>query len=134
MKSILSFIVVCIVLSACQTTGNQPVSKNTIMKDTQRAVSMSCKLTTSELQKRKEEAIAYLKKQVREKKELPDGYRYTFTGTDEMLETITAFIKSERDCCGFFNFTMTVTNDLLVSLDITGAEGVKEFIRMELEM
>ncbi|NCI46497.1 hypothetical protein [Sediminibacterium soli] len=94
----------------------------------------SCKLTTPELQKRKAEVIAVLKKQVLSKTELDNGFRYHFTATDDMLETIAAFIKSERACCGFSNFTMAVTNDDKILLDITGEKGVKDFIRTELEM
>lgn len=95
---------------------------------------LSCKLTSQELRKRKEEVISKVKKQVLDKKELSDGYTYKFKGTDEMLDMLTAFVKSERQCCDFFNFTMKVNSDSFVWLDITGQEGVKEFIETELEM
>lgn len=95
---------------------------------------MTCKLTSPELRKRKEEVIAQLKRQVREKKELPDGFAFRFDGTDEILDSLTAFIKSERMCCDFFHFKLLVSNDHTAWLEISGPEGAKEFIKTELEM
>ena len=54
---------------------------------------LSCKLTSPELRKRKETVIASLKKQVLERKELPNGYAYKFTDTDAVLDELTEFIK-----------------------------------------
>lgn len=95
---------------------------------------MTCKLTSPELRKRKEEVISKLKGLVLEKKELPDGFAYKFDGTDEILDSLTAFIKSERLCCDFFNFKLLVSQEAVVWLEISGAEGAKEFIKTELEM
>lgn len=95
---------------------------------------MTCKLTSPELRKRKEEVIATLKTQILEKKELTNGYAYKFSGADETLDTLMAFIKSERMCCDFFEFRLTVSNDSFAWLEILGADGVKEFIKTELEM
>lgn len=95
---------------------------------------LSCKLTSPELRKRKQEVIAELKKLTLEKSELTNGYSYKFNGTDEMLDMLNDFIKSERQCCDFFNFRITVTNDAFVWLDIYGRKGAKEFITTELEI
>jgi hypothetical protein len=95
---------------------------------------MACKLTSPELRKRKEEVISKLKALVLEKKELPDGYAYKFDGTDEILDSLTAFIKSERLCCDFFDFMLLVSNDAVAWLEITGEKGAKEFIKTELGM
>ncbi len=95
---------------------------------------MACKLTSPELRKRKEEVISRLKQQVLEKREFTDGYAYKFNGTDELLDSLTAFIKSERMCCDFFNFKLLVSNDSFIWLEISGDQGVKEFIKTELEM
>lgn len=104
------------------------------MKNNQQDNPMACKLTAPELRERKEQVIARLKEQVLEKKDVPDGYSYKFPGTDEMLDSLTTFIKSERLCCDFFNFSLSVNNDSFIWLEISGAEGVKEFIRAELDM
>jgi hypothetical protein len=92
---------------------------------------MVCKLTTPEQQKRRATVIAQLKQRVLEKKELPNGYAFKFNGTDEMLDQLTDFIKSERLCCDFFDFTIQVSNEGMAWLEVTGAEGVKEFIDVE---
>ncbi|MBN8788110.1 MAG: hypothetical protein J0I84_13550 [Terrimonas sp.] len=95
---------------------------------------ITCKLTSPELRKRKEEVILELKQQIQEREELPDGFAYRFNGTDTILDSLTAFIKSERMCCDFFNFKLLVSNDSTVWLEISGADGTKEFIKTELEM
>jgi len=97
-------------------------------------IQMACKLTSPELRKRKEEVIAILKQQLLERSELANGFRYKFNGDDAMLDNLVDFIKSERLCCPFFNFSMEVTNSNFAFLQITGDEGVKSFITGELEM
>lgn len=94
---------------------------------------LSCKLTTPELQKRKENIIANLKNQIIEKKELEKGYAFKFAGTDKTLDELTEFIKTERECCSFFTFTISVSGDKSDAwLELTGNNGAKEFITSEL--
>lgn len=94
---------------------------------------LSCTLTTEELRMRKETVLASLKEQVVERKELENGYAYTFPGTDEMVDELTEFIKTERSCCAFFSFGLTITGDRSTArLELTGPEGAKEMIRTEL--
>lgn len=94
---------------------------------------MSCKLTSPELQKRKETVIASLKQQIIEKKELQNGYAFKFLGTDEVLDELTEFIKTERACCDFFTFAISVSGDKSEAwLELTGADGVKDFMTAEL--
>jgi len=93
----------------------------------------SCKLTSHELQKRKEEVIAVLKAKMLDKVELPNGFKYKFPPTDELAAEITSFIKSEKACCGFFEFDYMITNSA-IWLTIKGPEGIKDFIRTELTM
>lgn len=95
---------------------------------------LSCKLTTPEIQERKQTVIKELKSQVKEKKELHNGYSYKFNGDDATLDLLTSFIKTERLCCDFFNFTLAVNNEGFIWLDITGPDGAKEFIVTELEL
>jgi hypothetical protein len=94
---------------------------------------LSCKLTTPELQKRKETVLASLKTQMIEKKELKDGYAFKFPGTDKMLDELTEFIKTERECCDFFTFNLSISGDKSEAwLELTGANGAKDFISSEL--
>lgn len=94
---------------------------------------LSCKLTTEELRHRKETVIASLKFQVIERKELEHGYAYTFPGSDKMLDELAEFIKTERECCSFFSFGLTVKGDKsMACLELTGPEGAKDMIVSEL--
>ena len=94
---------------------------------------LTCKLTTPELQKRKATVIAGLKALVLDRRELVDGYSYRFEGRDENLDKIHEFIKTERMCCDFFIFQLTVDgNEALLS--ITGPAGAKEFLKEEVDL
>jgi hypothetical protein len=92
---------------------------------------IACKLTSPELQKRKATVIAALKALVLEKQELENGYSFRFDGGDEILDQLTEFIKTERLCCNFFTFQLTV-EDTVVELRLTGPEGAKAFIAEEI--
>lgn len=94
---------------------------------------LSCKLTSKELQQRKETIIAVLKKQILEKKELQNGFAFKFTGSDKMIDELTEFVKTERQCCDFFTFTISVSGDGSDAwFELTGAQGAKDFIMTEL--
>lgn len=100
----------------------------------QNDTAMSCKLTTPELQQRKATAIKQLKDSFTKKIELENGYSYVFNGKDESLDMLNEFIKSERQCCDFFNFNIAVANNGTITFSITGNKGAKEFIASELEL
>lgn len=96
---------------------------------------LSCKLTTPELQKRKETVLKSLREQVVAKKELENGYAFKFPGTDKVLDQLSEFIKTERACCDFFIFGLSISGDKSeIWLELTGSEGVKDFIATELEI
>lgn len=96
---------------------------------------LSCSLTTEEYQKRKETVLASLKTQVLERAELPDGYAYSFEGSDKVIDELTEFIKTERTCCAFLSFNLAVSGDKKIArLELTGPEGAKEVIREELDL
>ena len=96
---------------------------------------LACKLTTRELRKRKETVIASLKNQMLQKKDLKNGYAYKFVGTDKMVDELAEFVKTERACCDFFIFNLSISGDKSETwLEITGTKGAKEFIKTELEM
>ena len=94
---------------------------------------LTCKLTSPELQTRKMQVIAALKSKVLVSREVHNGYEYKFESTDKMLDQLTEFIKSERLCCDFFDFTISIKKET-VWLLISGPEGAKDFIRKELEL
>lgn len=96
---------------------------------------IACKLTSPELQNRKATIIASLKVLVLERMELENGMRYKFDGSDKTIDMLTEFIKTERLCCPFFSFTLTLPNgEAAVWLELTGPEGAKEFILTEINL
>lgn len=94
---------------------------------------LTCKLTTPELQHRKKTILAALKSRVLESTEIKEGVKLRFNGGDDMLDLLLGFIKSERLCCDFFAFTLTVTDAAgFARLELSGPPGTREFIRTEL--
>ena len=122
-----------------QSTNKTMKDQATISSDELRAKNqgeeMQCQLTSPELQKRKETVISSLKLQILDSRELSDGYAFRFPGSDKVIDELTEFIKTERTCCDFFVFGISVSGDKSEAwLYLTGAQGVKEFIMSELGM
>lgn len=119
-----------------RTTKNKLMSssaKNNTCEDACTKKEMSCKLTSPELRERKATVLASLKNKMTAKKELYNGFSYKFQGTDTIIDELTTFVKTERQCCDFFNFAIAVKGDASKAwLTITGQVGVKEFIVSEL--
>lgn len=124
-------ILLCCLFACCGSFAQTAPKKTPAVMDKK---PMTCKLTSPELQKRKATVIAAIRKLIKEKKELTNGYAYRFVGTDHNVDLLTDFIKTERQCCDFFNFSIDVNNDETTWLKITGTKGVKGFITSELEL
>lgn len=96
---------------------------------------LTCRLTSSELRQRKDGVIASLKPSVKSRKELKNGYEYSFQGSESLLDQLVEFVKSERACRPFFTFSLIVEDiesDIL--LKITGPRGAKDFLKTELDL
>lgn len=91
---------------------------------------LTCKLTTPDLQKRRATVINELKGLVTRKQPLTSGLKFTFESKDEVLDKLVDFIKSERLCCDFLSFHLSVVEDT-ATLEITGPEGTREFLEHE---
>ncbi len=135
MKKLLSLI---IVLTMATLINAQTKSKAVCTDDCEaknKKGELTCKLTSPELRKRKETVIKSLKSQMLQKKELTNGYSYKFIGSDKMVDELTEFVKTERACCDFFVFNLSISGDKSEAwLEITGPKGTKDFIKTELEM
>jgi hypothetical protein len=108
--------------------------KTNTMKTLMEEAKLSCKLTTPELQQRKKTVVAELKNRVLEKIETDSGFKYKFDGSDKMLDLLNSFIKTERLCCDFLVFTLTASDEENFAwLELSGPEGVKDFIKYEIE-
>jgi hypothetical protein len=110
----------------------QPKAMETISLK-QRAA-LTCKLTSKELQERRRTVLADLKRQMIKKNELENGFEYIFAGTDQIIDQLTTFIKTERQCCDFFDYDINISGDVKgqARLKISGPAGVKDFIEEEL--
>lgn len=94
---------------------------------------LECKLMPEELRIRKETVLQSLKSKVLERKELSDGYAFRFDGSDAVVDEIVEFIKTERECCDFFIFNLSISGDKSEAwLELTGVKGAKDFVTQEL--
>ncbi len=94
---------------------------------------LTCKLTSPELRQRKTTVVASLKNQVIQKEDLDNGYRYQFAASDRLTDELISFIKTEKQCCSFFEFSITF-QEHDTWLTISGPAGAKNFIDEELEL
>jgi hypothetical protein len=78
-------------------------------------------------------AIKQMLAAVREAQEISDGVALRFEPDSDVLLKLAEFIAGERLCCPFLNFDLRVEAEGgPVWLRLTGPEGVREFLRMEL--
>lgn len=133
-------VLICIALCSCQhrmssLASNDHSCCSPTNKAKNNSAVLTCKLSTPEFQKRKLTVLASLKKQVLERKELTNGYAFRFVGSDKVLDELTEFIRTERECCDFFTFNLSISGDKSeIWLELTGVEGAKDFITQELEL
>lgn len=139
---LLLFLLAFFLLPGCQSRGDDSIAGVKVYLKSEKDEcckkqfgELVCKLTTPEMDERKKTVLASLRKQVLDKEELEDGYRFKFVGSDSMINELTEFVKTERHCCDFFTFNLTMSGDTnSVWFEITGPSEAKEFIRTELEL
>jgi hypothetical protein len=82
---------------------------------------------------RRDELVSALGHSLRELYELEQGYGLVFEPSAGTLAELVEFIALERLCCPFLNFQLNVQSDNgPVRLEMTGREGVKQFLTTEL--
>jgi hypothetical protein len=60
------------------------------------------------------------------------GYEFQYSPKEVSLAEIVEWVQGESKCCPFFDFHIDVENEAtLLCLRLTGAEGVKAFVRSE---
>src|ERR1700752_187879 len=70
--------------------------------------------------------------QIKETRELPNGYEFRFADELNLTRRLAEFISLEKLCCPFLHFAIEIeAENGPVWLRLTGREGVKEFIREE---
>ena len=66
-------------------------------------------------------------------KELVEGYEFRLGNEPEVIVKVAEFVKLEKLCCPFLNFAIEVEAEGgPVTLRLTGREGVKAFVREEI--
>jgi hypothetical protein len=67
--------------------------------------------------------------------ELPNGYEFQFRPEDVSVADVAQWVVAEGKCCPFFNFHIDLEKQgTLVCLGLTGAAGIKPFIRSEFKV
>jgi hypothetical protein len=86
-----------------------------------------------EQQKRQRSLYRRLREDVREVRELDDGYAFRHSPDEDVLLAIAEFVSNERLCCPFFDFAITVERGGgAVWLRMTGKGEAKHVLEAEM--
>jgi hypothetical protein len=66
-------------------------------------------------------------------RELVDGYEFEFPMTPANYRAVTELAPLEHACCPFFSVSIVVRHDNKLLWQLTGHDGVKQFIQQEFE-
>jgi hypothetical protein len=97
----------------------------------------ACDMTALDVDGRKRHAVVtqQLNDGIQEVRELPDGYALRFAPSQASILLVAEFIAREKLCCPFFNFELVAEKESgPVWLQLRGREGVKEFLKAELNV
>jgi hypothetical protein len=94
-----------------------------------------CTLTPDALRAPRQGLLSHLLRQADNHEQLQEGLRLRFTPTSETLATIARAVDSERHCCRFLRFGITVEPDGgPMFLELSGPPGTREFVAALLEV
>jgi hypothetical protein len=103
--------------------------------DEMRGVPVACNWAalTADQQERQQALLGQLRADVKEIRELDDGYAFGYTPDRTGLLAMAEFVANERLCCPFFEFGITVERDGgPVWLWITGEGEAKRVLEAEM--
>jgi hypothetical protein len=90
---------------------------------------VACTLGPAALAARRQGLLSEVLRAAQRHEELADGYRLSFAATGDTLALIVKMIETERQCCRFLRFQITVEpNGGPVSVELTGPPGTPEFL------
>ena len=90
---------------------------------------------TAEQRARRQILARQMHATTKEIQELPDGYAFRFSAEPELCLALAEFMTLERLCCPFFTFSLELAHEGgPLWLRLTGREGVKQFLRTELDL
>jgi hypothetical protein len=102
-----------------------------------RAIPIACNpaALTAEQRERQRVLLGQLRADVREIRELDDGYAFGHSSDRALLLAIAEFVANERLCCPFFEFAITVERDGgPVWLRMTGEGEAKGVLEAEMAL
>jgi hypothetical protein len=93
---------------------------------------LACKMSelTYEQRQRQRDLYQKLCADVKEVRELPDGYAFRHSADGGMLLAIAEFVANERQCCPFFEFEISVGRGGGPMWLRMSGEGVKRVLEM----
>ncbi len=89
---------------------------------------------TSDQRARHRELGASLRSTLTAVRELDDGFEFEFPLASAIYGALSELTPLEHACCPFFDISIVLTNDGRLVWQLTGNEGVKQFIRQEFEL
>jgi hypothetical protein len=90
---------------------------------------IACTLTPGDFGSRRDELLPGLVAHALERVDRPDGLAWRFEARTDVLQAIISVIDSERRCCAFLRFELTVDpRHGPLWLTVTGPGGRKEFL------
>ena len=96
---------------------------------------ITCTLGPAAMKARREDLLGGLVRRAQERIELANGYRVRFAAESGLLSTIANVIETERQCCRFLTFQLTVEPDKRsMWLEFTGPPGSREFLAGMLDL
>ena len=88
-----------------------------------------CTLGAAALKARREDLLGGLVCRAEERIDIPNGYRVRFKAVEGVLPKIADVIDTEKECCRFLRFELTVEPDSrAIWLEFTGPPGTREFL------
>jgi hypothetical protein len=92
-------------------------------------LSIACELTPAEITARRAALLPGLLAQAAERMPVANGFRWRFAASGEFFAAAAETMNTERQCCRFLRFTLTVEpGGGPVWLEITGPQGTVEFL------
>jgi hypothetical protein len=96
---------------------------------------VACTLGPDALKARRDDLLGGLVRRSSERTELSNGYRVRFDPEPGLLQTIAQVIDTERRCCRFLRFQLTVEpGESAIWLEFTGPRGTREFLQGLLDL
>ena len=93
-----------------------------------------CTLTPETLRTRREGLLMDLVRRAERREDLPEGVRFEFAPSSEIIALLARAVEAERHCCRFLRFVITVESDSgPVFLELTGPRGTRDFVTALLE-